>query len=218
MTHPRTKTIVAESKELLRKGLVALLKTKKDLEIIEASNGREVLEHLKTTEAQIVLLEANLPVLDGNAVLNIIQTRFPIIRVIILSEISNAQLQSDFMAMGASGFLCKTCSTETLFSAIEKVRTEGFFFDSITSKALLHTVIKGKQRSNTPNEISFNQRETDIIKKICDGLTNKEIAINLHLSASTIDFYRTKIYGKTKANCATGLLKYALKNGLVELT
>lgn len=219
MTPKKTRIIIAESKELLRKGIIALLQTKPDLHIVdEASNGRDLLEQLKQESVDIVLLETNLPVMDGKAVMDVIHRRFPDLRVIVLSEQSNAQLQSDYMAHGANGFLSKDCNIDTLYHAIHKVKTEGFYFDSATSRALLNAVLKDRQRVAVSSEISFNDRETEIIKRICDGLTNKEIAENLHLSASTIDFYRTKIYGKTKCNNVTGLLKYALKNGLVELT
>jgi len=219
MAHKKTKIIVAENKELLRKGLVALLKNNPDFQVVdEASNGRDLLEQLKQEVVDIVLLETTLPIMDGKTVLDIIHRRFPYLKVILLSEQSNAQLQSDYMARGANGFLSKSCELETLFKAIEKVKTEGFFFDNATSRALLEKIVKDKQRSGLSGEINLNERETEILKKICDGRTNKEIAVNLNLSTSTIDFYKTKIYGKTKCNNSTGLLKYALRNGLVELT
>ena len=218
-TSTKTRIILAESKELFRKGVAALLRERDDLEIIEqAANGRELLEHLKHKEADIILLEANLPVMNAKAVLEIIHKRFPDVRVIILSEHSNAHIQSDFLACGANGFLGKDCSIKNLYHAIHKVKTEGFFFDSATSKALLNSVLKDRQRSELSNEVIFNTRETEIIRNICDGFTNKEIALNLNLSMSTIDFYRTKIYSKSNCNNVTSLLKFALKTGLIELT
>ncbi|PBQ30208.1 hypothetical protein CNR22_00025 [Sphingobacteriaceae bacterium] len=155
--------------------------------------------------------------MNGRAVLSVIQQRFPEIKVILLSTQSNAELQSEFMGYGANSFISKDANVETLLKAIRKVHSEGFFFNSSLSKALLSTVLKEKHRATLLQEISFNEREREIIKKICDGLTNKQIAVELHLSASTIDFYRTKIYGKTNCNNVATLLRYALKNGLVEL-
>jgi len=143
MTHTKTSIIIAESKELFRKGLVALLKTKSDLEILkEATTGPELLEQLKQTVPDIVLMEATLPLMNSKTVLEIIHHHFPDLRVIVLSEQPNAQLQSDLMARGANGFLSKDCDIETLYQAIHKVRTEGFFFDSTDSKAFLPAVLK----------------------------------------------------------------------------
>jgi DNA-binding NarL/FixJ family response regulator len=215
----KIKIIIAEAREVFRKSLSALLHTQTEFQVsADAANGRELLELLKQTPVDIVILDADIPGVDGKTVLEIINRRFSSIRIIILSDRSNAQLQTDFMAYGANSFLSKNCNVKTLFKAIHKVKTEGYFFDDSTSKALLDKVLKDKQRSAFVTEVQFNDREKEILKKICDGNTNKEIALDLHLSPSTIDFYRTKIYGKTKCNNVTGLLKYALKNGLIELT
>ncbi len=215
----KIKLIVAEEQELFRKSLISLLKTQAEFEVVsEASNGRELLEHLKHKHTDIVLLDTEMPVMDGKASLEIIKKRFPEIKVIVLSSRSDTSLMSDFMARGANSYICKSCSVATLFRAINSVKTEGYFFDSSTSKALLESVLKEKNASTKISEVKFNERETEILVRICDGKTNKEIANSLHLSSSTIDFYRTKIYGKTKCNNVTGLLKYALKNGIVALS
>lgn len=215
----KTKIIVAENREVFRKSLVALLQTQSEFQVAaDVSDGRELLEILKKVPTDIVLLDTDMPIVDGRATLEVIQRRFPAIKVIVISDKLNAQLQTDFMSYGASSILSKNCSVKTLFTALRKVRSEGYFFDDATSKALLDSVLKDKQKSSLPNLVKFNERETEILKKICDGNTNKEIASNLHLSISTIDFYRAKIYHKTKCSNVTGLLKYALRNGLVELT
>jgi len=216
--NPKIKIILAERQELFRKALTALLKTNNELEVLPAAaNGRELIEQLKKTPPDIVLLDLNIPVLDSKTTLDIIHRRFPEVRVIILSDQSNAQMQSDYMSQGANSFLGKNCSVEILFNAIYKVKTDGYFFDDATSKALLDTVLKDKQRSILYPEVHFNDRETEILKSICDGKTNKEIAGHLNLSISTVDFHRTKIYNKTKCNNVTGLLKYALRYGIVAL-
>src|ERR1044072_5958482 len=98
MTSKKTKIVVADSRELFRKGVSALLATKSELEIAgEVSNGRELLECLKQKDVHLVLLETSLPLMDGKAILEIIQRRFPEVRVIVLSDQLNAQMQSDYM-------------------------------------------------------------------------------------------------------------------------
>jgi DNA-binding NarL/FixJ family response regulator len=215
----KIKIIVSEKNELFRKSLASLLKTKPEFDVVnEAANGRELLEHLKKKHIDIVLLDSEIPIVDCKTSLEIITKRFPDTRVIVLSAASDAEQMSDFMARGAGSYICKNCDVETLFKALLLVKTEGYFFDNLTSKALLDSIQKKKQTPEHSSDSLFNERETEIMKKICDGKTNKEIATSLHLSASAIDFYRTRIYGKTRCNNATGLLKYALKNGIVALS
>jgi two-component system response regulator DegU len=215
----KIKIILAEDQELFRKSLAALLKTKPEFDIVsEAANGKELLDQLKQSHVDVVLLDIEMPVMDGKTALEIMRKRFPDVKVIVLSIHADMHLMSDFMSHGASSYLCKNCDVQTLYKAIHVVKNEGYFFDNSTSKALLDTMLRDRP-GNTPfSDVRFNERETDILKRICDGKTNKEIASCLHLSASTIDFHRSKIYSKANCSNVTELLKYALKHGLVALT
>jgi two-component system response regulator DegU len=217
----KIKIILAEDQELFRKSLISLLKTQSDFEVTaDAGNGRDLLGELKQRPAHIVILDIEMPVMDGKTCLEIIRKRFPEIKVIVLSMHTGTELVSDFMSHGASSYLGKNCGVETLFKAIRVVMKEGYYFDNSTSKALLDTIMykAGNESSITGKEVKFNDRETEILRKICDGKTNKEIASHLHLSTSTIDFHKSKIYSKTHCCNATELLKYALKNGIIALT
>lgn len=215
----KIKIMIAEELELYRKSLAVLLGVSNEIDVVaDVSNGRQLVEQLKNKHADIVLMDTEVSILDGKSTLEIIKKRFPEVRVIVLSIHSDMSLMSDYMARGANSYLCKTCSVDTLFRAIKVVKSEGYFFDNSTSKALLESVLKEKHANANFSEVKFNERETEILVRICDGKTNKEIANSLHLSSSTIDFYRTKIYGKTKCNNVTALLKYALKNGIVALS
>jgi DNA-binding NarL/FixJ family response regulator len=215
----KIRIILAEDQELFRKSLIALLATRPEFEIVaEAANGKELIEHMKNKEADIVLLDIEMPVMDGRTALEVIKKRFPKTRVIILSVHSGMHLMSDFMSRGAASFLSKNCSAEILFKAIAVVNSEGYFFDLTTSKALLDSVLKDKSEPPLFQEVSFNKRETEILVGICDGKTNREMASYLNLSASTIDFHRSKIYTKTNCSNVTELLKYALRNGIIALT
>lgn len=209
--------ILAESHELFRKALIALLKTKEDFEITaEAANGKELLELLKYNKPNIVLLDVEIPIKDNRA-LEIIKSRFPGVRVIILSSAVRMDLMSDFMTAGASSYLSRECSVEDLFQTIRMVNQQGLFFADAASKILLNMVLK--ERSDPiPQTVKFNDREAKIIREICNGKTKREIADLLNLSPSTIDFYRARIYSKTKCNSATLLFRYALKNGIVALS
>jgi DNA-binding NarL/FixJ family response regulator len=215
----KIRLMLAQDNELFRKSLIALLRTKPEFEITgEARNGKELLEHLKQKETDIVLIDVEMPVMDGKMTLEVLQLRFPSIKVIVLSNQVSYSLTTEFMSRGASCYLTMNCGVDPLLKAIQTVNRDGYYFDDSISKAMLGALIKGKQASNGLTDVAFNEREIEIMKAVCDGKTNKEIAGSLHLSTSTIDFYKGKIYEKTNCNNAAGLLKYALKKGIVALT
>lgn len=211
---PKIKIILAKYQELYRKSLVVLLNTQEEFEIAaEAADENELIEQLKYIKADIVLLDIDMPVIDGKKILQVMKNRFPDVRLIVLSAHLNITIVSYFMTHGTNSYLSVNCSAEILFNAIRTVKKEGYFFDHFTSKALLETM-----KSESDHETNFNDRETEIVRKICDGKTNKEIASILNLSTSTIDFHKGKIYSKANCSNATELLRYALKKGLVALS
>ena len=209
---------LAESNELFRKSLVALLQTRPEFEIVgEALNGKELIDLLKQKTVDIALLNVDMPVMSGRETLNLVQMRFPEVKVITLNNQVSHHLTTDFMTLGARCYLTVDCGVETLFEAIIAVDVEGYYFDSSISKAMLGALIKDKTGNTALTKIVFNARETEILKALCEGKTNKEIASSLYLSTSTIDFYKAKIYEKVNCNNVTGLLRFALKNGIVAL-
>lgn len=214
----KIRLIVTEDQELLRKSFISLLKEDIQLEIIaEAANGKELIEILKTKETDIVLLDIEMPVMNGMEALNIICKRFPNVKVIMLSMYGGAAFISEFMAKGARAYLPKNCDPDTLFEAIHIVNSEGYYFDKDVSVAML----KGLQREKSINplldELSLSEREIVILKEICAGKTIKEIAGILKVSTSTVDFHKGNVYKKTKSKSLIDLLKYSLKNGIINL-
>jgi DNA-binding NarL/FixJ family response regulator len=213
------KIILADSQELFRSSLNALLSTNADLHVMtEVNNGRELIDELKSRAPDIVIMDSDMPVMDGRATLDVIQRRFPSIKVIVLTENKELCYISDYMALGAACFLTKCCGVSTLIQAIRSVHKEGYYFDQIISKELLNSLVRSKRNNGAiSEEVNFSVRETDIMRRICDGHTNKHIASDLHISPSTVDFYRSKIYAKAKCANVAELIKYAVRSGLVVL-
>lgn len=203
----------------MRKSFIALLKEDKKLEIVgEASNGKELLEILKHTHPDIVLLDIEMPVMNGMEALNVITKRFPEIRVIMLSMYAGTSFMSEMMAKGARSYMVKNCDAETLFEAIHTVYNEGYYFDKSVSEAML----KGLQREKSLNPllefIALSEREIEVLKELCEGKTNKEIAETMKISENTIHYHRLNIYKKTKSRNITDLVKYAIKYGLINIS
>jgi DNA-binding NarL/FixJ family response regulator len=213
------KLIIAEDQELMRKSFIALLKEDQDFEIIaEASNGKELLEILKHTTPDVVLLDIEMPVMNGREALEIINKRFPDVKVIMLSMHAGPHFISELMARGARAFLPKNCDPDALFEAIHTVSSEGYYFDKSISEAMLRGLQREKSINPLLEELSLSDRETEILKEICEGKTNRQIAEALNISIGTVDFHRGNIYKKTRSKNLVELLKYAIKNGIISLT
>jgi DNA-binding NarL/FixJ family response regulator len=213
------KIIVVEDQELMRKSFIALLKEDKHFEVIaEAANGKELLELLKQTTPDIVLLDIEMPVMNGKEALEIINKRFPEVKVIMLSMHAGINFISELMARGARAFIPKDCDPDSLFEAIHTVHSEGYYFDKSISEA----VLRGLQREKSINPIlealSLSDREVEILKELCEGKTNKQIAASLKISVSTVDFHRGNVYKKTNSKNIIDLIKYAIKYGLIAIT
>lgn len=215
----KIKILVAESSEFLRKSISTILKTNPDFKVVaEVSNNKELFENLKFSTVDIVLFSPCNAALEGKVALDIIKNRFPDAKVVFLNIHSDATTAADYLAKGARCILNSDCSPEFLFDCIKTVHKEGYFFDKLISMEMLSALIRDKSISTEHADIVFNKRETEILKAICDGKTNKEIATELYLSVSAIDFHRTKIYSKVQCNNVAGLLRFALKRGIVTLT
>jgi len=203
---PKITIIFAEDKALVRKSFIALLKEYKEFEVVgEAGNGKELLELLRKINTDIVLLDIKMPVMNGIDALKLVRARYPYIKVIMLSSQSDLISVKTAIACGARGFLSKDCSPEQLAKTILNIAEKGFYLEEEISNELLNDSLNGAAIS-TKKELSG--RELEILKEFCNGLTEKEIADKLHISAHTVHFHKKNLYAKTNTHNIAGLLKF----------
>lgn len=208
---------IADDQLLFRKALTALLR-EQDKEIIvtgEAENGKRLLELLKKKKPHVILLDLEMPFMDGKQALEIITARYPEIRVIMLSMHYSAELVNSFMRMGVHGYLPKDCRVEVLTDAIHSIHRGGKYFDSLFMHAYPPEIKNSYSVGNYAGRLRLTERETEIIKYICQGKSNKEIARTLNIAERTVDFHRSNIYEKTQVGNMAALAVYAIKNGIV---
>ncbi len=212
------KIMLTEDQLLVRKALVSLLDDQPDFTVTgEAYNGKELIELIKDNEPHIVLLDIDMPVMNGHQTLEVIKKRFPNVKVIMLSMHTEPGFLNEFMSNGASAYLSKSIDIEILFEAIRTVNTEGIYFNKDLARALLNGIKREKTNQLFFNEPPLSSKELVILKELCKGKTNKVIADELHLSINTIDFHRGNIYIKTKCKNIAELVKFAIKQELVSI-
>ena len=208
------KIIVAENHTLTRKGYVSLLNDLGYITIIgEASNGKELLTLLASSEPDIVLLDIEMPVMNGKDALKAMKQDFPQVKVIMVSFHTEETLMIEYIKLGASAFLTKDSSVEMFEETIKLVQDEGFCYSKSISKALVNELTGKNGGASVENKLT--DRETQIVILVCEGKTNKEIAKRLNIVVKTVDFHKANIYKKTNTYTAAGLYNFALKKNLI---
>jgi len=211
----KIRIILVDDHQLFRNGLKMLLETLPEFEIAgEASNGIEFLDVLKNCDADIALMDINMPEMDGVDATRRGIRLCPSLSVIALSMYGEEEYYYKMVDAGAKGFLLKDSDISEVKEAILTVRKGGSFF----SQELLHHVIQRiKHRESETKSANLSKREKEILLKICEGLSNQEIAETLFISKRTVDKHRSNLLGKTNSKNTASLILFAIKNKLIEI-
>ena len=211
------KVAIADDHALFRAGVKTALSVKKDVELVaEADNGMQLLNLLKHIEPDVILLDIQMPIMDGIQTLPEIRKIRPEAKVIILSMHNDHSMISKLMEIGANSYLTKNSDSETIYQAIKTCYEQEFFFNELTNKALL-TGLRTK-RTDGPGhqEADLSDKELRVLKLMCEEKTTKEIADIVEISPRTVEAIRDKLKTKTGAKSMAGLVMYAVKNGIIE--
>lgn len=181
----------------------------------QAANGLELLALMKKNAPDIVILDLEMPVMNGHQTLLEITKRYPKVKTIIFSTHYNEYFISELMIAGACGYLSKNCFAEEMFETIDKVYTEGFYFNNSVSRQVVTTLIEEHKLQYLISEKILSDREIDVLKEICNEKQGKEIADALKISENTVQFHKKNIYNKTNCETLVGLVKYAIRTGIV---
>ena len=208
--------VIADDHRLFRKGMCALLSEFDDVNgTEEAENGEELINLVKTggTLPDLVLLDINMPVMDGVETTRYLKAHYPEIRIIIISMEEDVQLVTHLISEGVDGYLLKNSDPDELELAIRMVMKNEFYL----SASLTGAIFKGgnTQGNNGIPKIEFTERELEILQLICEQFTAAEIAERLLISARTAEGHRRKLLDKTKSKNMAGLVVFAIKNKLV---
>ena len=203
--------LLTDDHQIIIDGLKSLLNNQDDIQVVaEANNGREALRILGLISIDVLLMDIDMPVMNGIEALKEIRKNYQNVRVIILSMHNEAGMIKSLIDLGANGYLLKSCSQADLLDAIKKVASGQSYFSSDVTLALL----KPSANQGQPNEL-LTERETEILRLIAAGFSNKEIGDQLFISHRTVDTHRTNLMKKLDVNNIAGLISYAIRNGIV---
>src|SRR3954464_85220 len=208
---------LADDHALFRTGVKTPRSARKDIQMVaEAENGMQLLNLLKHIQPDVVLLDIQMPIMDGLTTLPEVKRLYPNIRVIMLSMHNDHSMISKLMEIGANSYLTKNSDSETIYQAIRTCYEQEFFFNELTNKALLTGLRTKRTDIAGPQDVNLSEKEIRVLKLMCEEKTTKEIADIVEISPRTVEAIRDKLKTKTGAKSMAGLVMYAVKNGIIE--
>ena len=208
----KMKVIIVEDHAIFREGLKRIITELDDLELIgEAPNGAVFLEMLKKHTPDLVLMDIQMPVMDGIEATEKALIRNPSLKILVLSMFGEEEYVYSMVDKGIYGFILKTSDVSDFKKAIQKV-SEG---QQYYSEEIMQILVKKVRGFDTVDKIVLSEKETEVLRLLCRGLSNNEIADKLFISVRTVEGYRNKLLQKTNSSNVINLVLFALKNKLV---
>jgi len=206
------KILITDDHQIIVDGLRSLVNGMDGCEVVGvANNGREAVDILKILSVDIILMDIDMPVLDGLEATREIKAKYKGVKVIILSMHSQQGMIKNLIDIGVDGYLLKDSSKKELDNAIKQVSTGGQYFSS----GVTHSLMAKNEKSEIGGGVELTKREVEILQFIADGLTNREIGEKLFISHRTVDTHRTNLMKKLEVKNIAGLISYAIKNDII---
>ncbi len=216
---PVLKLLIADDHEVVRQGLRAIIKAQPGLEIVgEAENGRQAVALAKEFNPHIAVLDLAMPSLNGLEATKQILKACPQTKVLILTMHESDPMIRELLDAGARGYILKTDAGRDLISAIEALRRNKTFFTSRVSQMILDGFLKGGKRSAEaePAGDRLTGRQREIVQLLAEGKSSKEVAVALNLSVKTAETHRANIMRKLQCHSVSEVVRYAIRNGIIE--
>ena len=218
MTTQQIHIMIVDDHQIIVDGIKSLLKEVENITVVaEANNGRDAIAMLEKTPVTIILMDIEMPILNGCDATAMITSRYPDIKIIALTTHDEKSIVRKMLNAGASGYVLKNINKEILVEAITTVAKGNIYFSSEISLALASPSAEEIiAPAKHPSSAAFlSSREIEILKHLANGLSNNEIAEKLFISPNTVDTHRTHIMSKLKIHNVVSLVKYAIKSGLI---
>jgi len=217
-----TTVFLADDHVLFRSGVRALLEPFTDVSVVgEAGNGRELLKQLQNARADVVLMEMEMPLLNGVDATRQVLADWPDVRVLGVSARTDGQSVGQMLKAGASGYVPKSANIEELVEGIQTVAKGGTFLARHLAGGLVDYYIRQTNGDNgnghSGEDSPLSNREREVLQLVAEGYTLKQIAAHLYVSIKTVESHRQALMRKLAMRSVADLTKYAIREGLTAL-
>ncbi len=207
--------IIADDHQMFIDGVKALLKNEKDIKVVgEALNGVEVLSLLSRENTDIILLDVNMPEMDGIEATNQIRMKFPSVKILMLTMYNKHEFIFGLVNAGASGYILKNTGKKELLEAIHAVHAGKTYYGKEVTETILQNFSR-QPAEHKMESVQLTDREKEVLTLIAQEFTTPEIAAKLFISTNTVETHRKNLMGKLNAKNLAGLVKFALQTGLI---
>jgi two-component system, NarL family, invasion response regulator UvrY len=211
-----TNIVLVDDHVLLRNGLSTLITDLGFNVLYECNNGRQLIEKIdKSNSPDLVLMDINMPDMDGFETTLWLKENHPLVNVIALSMFDDESSIIRMLKNGARGYILKDINPAELKQAINSVMTKGFYYSDLVSGSLLHSVAQGQGSDTINSVLGLKDREIEFLKLVCTEMTYKEISDKMNLSPRTIDGYRDDLFQKLGVKSRVGLVLFSIKCRIV---
>jgi len=209
----RIRILVVDDHPVVRRGIITALNSSPELEVVgEAADGESTLKAVRDLEADVVLLDIDLPGANGLEVAQTLQTDYPSVKIIILSLFACEGHVMQAIKTGVQGCLPKQAPVDELVTAVKTVASGQPYFSEDVARVALGRMVKNGHSAPTPDDLTTRERE--VLVQIAEGMSNKEIASHLGLGVRTVETHRDRLMRKLGIHSVAGLTKFAIRHGL----
>jgi DNA-binding NarL/FixJ family response regulator len=212
------KIVLVDDHKMFREGLKFAISQMKDMQVIgEASDGKQFLSVLSELKPDVVLMDINMPKMDGvEATTQALQVNADI-KIIALSMFSDTEYYQKMVSAGVKGFLVKETGVEELAKAIQTVHEGNTYFSQQLLQNIIMSISNPVVKSSKNKVVDLTKREEEVLELICKGYSNKEISDSLFISQKTVEGHKSNLMDKTNTKSAINLMLFAIKHQLVDL-
>jgi DNA-binding NarL/FixJ family response regulator len=209
--------LIADDHEIVRHGIRALLDGHVGWEVCgEATDGREAVEKAVQLRPDVVLLDVGMPNLNGLDAARQILIACPRARILVLTMHESEQIVREVLEVGARGFLLKSDAARDLVAAVEALQRRTTFFTSSVAEIVLNGYLN-RRSDERPVKDRLTAREREVVQLLAEGKTSKEVAVALNLSVKTAETHRTNVMRKLDLHSVADLVRYAVRNNIVQV-
>ena len=213
----KLRIFLADDHAVVRAGLKTLVDAQSDMVVVgEASDGQSAIEQTRDCAADVVIMDISMPQLNGAVATAQLQQQCPNIKVLALSVHEDTGYLRKLLEAGASGYVLTRSAADTLIQAIRMVAAGGVYLDPAIAGKVVGSLLGKSVVVRDPAAAELSERETDVVRLIAQGYSNKEIATLLNLSVKTVETYKTRAMEKIGLDSRVAIVRYALQRGWLQ--